>query len=105
VVAARARGVAAQPGDIDLSFSMAQIVIIAILQLEGRMKYEGFSAQGLKMMHDAVHAAIAMDAEASKKGETPPCGTNAYPDWRGHARGLEGAMRAKGVDFVPAFPE
>jgi hypothetical protein len=35
------------------------------------MKYEGFSAQGLKMMHDAIHAAIAMDAEAIKKGKNP----------------------------------
>jgi hypothetical protein len=55
------------------------------------------------MMHDAVHAAIAMDAEAIKKGKTPPCGANTYLDWREHALGLEGAMRAKGVDFVPAF--
>jgi hypothetical protein len=55
---------------------MPQIVITAILQLEGRMKYEGFSGQGLKMMHGAVHAAIAMDEEAIKKGKTPPCGTN-----------------------------
>jgi hypothetical protein len=35
------------------------------------MKYGGFSAQGLNMMHDAVHAAIAMDAEAIKKGYLP----------------------------------
>lgn len=51
------------------------------------MKYEGFSAQGLSLMHDAVHAAIAMDEEAMKNGKTPPCGTNTYPDWREHAGG------------------
>lgn len=68
------------------------------------MKYEGYSAQGLKMMHDAIHKAIEMDDAAIAKGEEPPCGTRTYSDWQEHARGLEGAMRAKGVDFVPAFP-
>lgn len=68
------------------------------------MKYEGYSSAGLKMMHDAVHRAIEMDREAVKNGQEPPCGTNSYPDWREHARGLEDAMQAKGVEFVPAFP-
>jgi hypothetical protein len=105
LVVARACGAAPQSRDIDPPLGMPQIVVMAVLQLEGRMKYEGFSAQGLKVMHDPVHAATAMDAEAIKKGKTPPCGTNTYPDWRAHALGLEGAMRAKGVDLVPAFPE
>jgi hypothetical protein len=60
---------------------MPQIVITAILQLEGRMKYEGFSAQGLKMMDDAVHGAIAMDAEGHQERENTSL-------WHKHLPGL-----------------
>lgn len=65
------------------------------------MNYEGFSGEGLKMMHDAVHRAIEVDRAAIADGKDPPCGTNTYADWRAHAKGLEDTMRAKGVEFVP----
>jgi hypothetical protein len=49
------------------------------------MNYENFTDTGLRMMHDAVHEAIAADSVAMKRGEPPPCRTSDTKDWRDHA--------------------
>jgi hypothetical protein len=65
------------------------------------MKYENFTATGLRIMHDAVHNAIAADSVAMKRGEPLPCKTNDTKDWRDHAEGLEDEMARRNVPFIP----
>jgi hypothetical protein len=65
------------------------------------MNYQNFSDGGLRMMHDAVHKAILADADAIKRGDTPPCRTSETQDWRDHAKGLEDEMARRNVAFVP----
>jgi hypothetical protein len=65
------------------------------------MKYENFTNTGLRMMHDAVHKAIAADSEAMKRGETPPCRTSDTKDWHDHAKGLEDEMARRNEPFIP----
>jgi len=40
------------------------------------MNYQNFTDAGLRMMHDAVHKAIAADSDAIKRGEPPPSRTS-----------------------------
>jgi hypothetical protein len=65
------------------------------------MNYQNFTDSGLRMMHDAVHKAIAADTDAIKRGEPPPCRTSETQDWHDHAKGLEDEMARRNVVFVP----
>jgi len=65
------------------------------------VKYENFTDTGLRMMHDAVHKAIAADSVAMKRGEPLPCRTSDTKDWRDHAEGLEDEMVRRNVPFIP----
>ena len=67
------------------------------------MKYESFSDTGLRIMHDAVHKAIATDSEAMKRGDPQPCRTSDTKDWRDHANGLEDEMARRSVPFIPVL--
>jgi len=70
------------------------------------MNYANFTDSGLGLMHEAVHKAIAADADAVKRGDPPPCRTSETQDWRDHAKGLEDEMVKRDVPFIPVrFPE
>jgi hypothetical protein len=65
------------------------------------MNYVNFTDTGLRMMHDAVHKAIAADSEAMKRGEPVPCKTSDTKDWHDHAKGLEDELARRNVPFIP----
>jgi hypothetical protein len=63
------------------------------------MKYESFTGVALKMLHDAVRRAIAMDQIHIRVAKPPPCEPSATEEWRIHAKALEDRMTKLGVSF------